>query len=63
MIKTLKSLPDCKSLHKFLTLDKKYEIRGVVGNGFIVHVWKPGKDPEDGSMPIVILSSRFEGVI
>jgi hypothetical protein len=60
MILTLNSLPDCKFHHKFLEVGKKYEIRGSLGNGHIVYVWKPGKDPEDGLIQLLILKSRFD---
>lgn len=60
MIKKLISLPDCKIYHPLLAIDKMYEIRGTVGNCFLINVWKVGKTLEDGLVPLLILSSRFE---
>jgi hypothetical protein len=47
----LASLPDCKMLHKHLTLGKEYEIQGWLGNGYVI------KTDNDDS--IVILQERL----
>lgn len=47
------SLPDCKKYHPLLTLNKEYEILGVIGNAYKIQ-------PEGCEEQIWILQSRLE---
>ena len=49
----LNSLPDVKSVHKFLTVGQDYDIIRTVGNGVVIQT-------SDLNLCIIVLASRFE---
>jgi len=48
----LNSLPDVKSVHKFLTVGQDYEIIRTLGNGIVIQTSNP-------ELQVVILATRF----
>jgi hypothetical protein len=48
----LLSLPDVKSVHKFLTVGQDYEIIRILGNGIVIQT-------SDPKLQVVILATRF----
>ena len=49
----LNSLPNVKSVHKFLTVGQDYEIIRTIGNGVVIQTSNP-------DLQILILASRLE---